>query len=127
MNQLLLYSLPVANIEEVTITHDNLNKKFCSYGLGTYKIFPKKPEDLGTWRVSGIASNKWGKIKFGFKIKVTNDPPRLSEELVKIINATREIFQTFKLPLPSDPEGQSVSVKTYEKYYNKLPLFVTFN
>ena len=104
--------MPLANIEETTIIHDNLNNKFCRYGKGTYKIFPKKPEDLGTWRVSGIVSNKWGSTNFGFKIKVTNDPPRFSKELVKIINATREIFQTFKLPLPYDPEGHSVSVAT---------------
>ena len=59
-----------------------------------------KQEDLGIWRVSGIVSNKWGEIDFSFKIKVTKDPlaknpPRFSKELVKIIKAPQEIFQTF--------------------------------
>ena len=111
----------------MTMTHDKLDIKFFSYDQGTYTFLPKKPKDLGTWRVSGIVSNEWGYIKFSFKIKVTNDSPRFSKELVKFIIAEQEKNQTIHLPLPFDPEGQNVSVATKEKYQNKLPKFVRFN
>lgn len=114
-------------IEEMTMTHDNLAIKFFSYEQGTYTFLPKKPQDLGTWRVSGIVSNEWSYIKFSFKIKVTNDSPRFSKELVNLIIAEQEKNQTINLPLPFDPEGQNVSVATQEKYKNKLPKFVRFN
>jgi hypothetical protein len=66
VNQLQEYSLPVTNIEEMTVTQDVQLIRFCSYVKGTYKIWPKKPEDLGIWRVSGIVSNQWGEINFSF-------------------------------------------------------------
>jgi hypothetical protein len=36
VNQLLEYSLPMADIEDMSVTHSVINSRFCSYRKGTY-------------------------------------------------------------------------------------------
>jgi hypothetical protein len=122
--------LPIANTDNLRITHFNLPKTFCKFYFSTltYYFNPTTADHVGLWKIQGQLSSPWGTANFTFKLNVINDPPEFVGFLGQTLKVHIDTVEYYKLPETKDNEGLKVSVATYEKgKTGELPRFVRFD
>ena len=126
-NQISTYTLPIADMSLIRVSHQLLPSIFTQYSNGIYTFNPNRATHVGKFAVSGALESPYGRTKLEFTIIVTNKPPEFELKLPLAIQIENESQFLFTLPKILDPEGMAASVKSFEVGSTKLPSFVTFD